>query len=135
VLRNPDFRDNLILAGGDSVFIPEYNPVVQVGGAVNSPVAVAYVPGRSVGYYVDAAGGYHRLADRGRTYVTQPNGKIESVHKRFLFPDTNPRPLPGARVFVPERDPNDKRDFTGLLGIGAQILASVVTIVVVANSR
>jgi hypothetical protein len=36
---------------------------------------------------------------------------------------------------VPERDPNDKRDFTGLLGIGAQILASVVTIVVVANSR
>jgi polysaccharide export outer membrane protein len=133
VIDNPRYRDNLILAGGDSVFIPEYNPIVRVGGAVNSPVAVAYVPGRSVAYYVNSAGGYSRLADRGRTYVTQPSGKIESVQRRFLFPDTNPRPMPGASVFVPERDPEDKRDYTGILAVAAQILASVVTIVVVAT--
>ena len=133
MIRNPSYRDNLILVGGDSIFIPEYNPVVQVGGAVNSPVAVAYVPGRSVAYYVNSAGGYSRLADRGRTYVTQPSGKIESVQKRFLLPDSNPRPMPGATVFVPERDPEDKRDYTGILGVAAQILASVVTIVVVST--
>ena len=39
----------------------------------------------------------------------------------------------GAMIFVPERDPEDKRDYTGLLGVAAQILASVVTIVVVAT--
>jgi polysaccharide export outer membrane protein len=133
VLRNPRYRDNLILAGGDSIFIPEYNPVVKVGGAVNSPVAVAYVPGRSVSYYIYSAGGYSRLADRGRTYVTQPNGKVESVTKRFLLPDSNPRPLPGAMVFVPDRDPEDRRDYTAILGVAAQILASVVTIVVVST--
>jgi protein involved in polysaccharide export with SLBB domain len=133
VLKNPRYRDNLILAGGDSIFIPEYNPVIQVSGAVNAPVAVAFVPGQSVGYYIHSAGGYSRLADPGRTYVTQPNGKVESVKKRFLFPDSNPRPLPGAMVFVPERDPDDKRDFTAILGVAAQILASVVTIVVVST--
>jgi protein involved in polysaccharide export with SLBB domain len=133
VLKNAKHRDNLILAGGDSIFIPEYNPTVKVGGAVNAPVAVAYVPGRSVSYYIYSAGGYSRLADRGRTYVTQPNGKVESVTKRFLLPDSNPRPLAGAMVFVPERDPEDRRDYTGILGVAAQILASVVTIVVVST--
>jgi polysaccharide export outer membrane protein len=133
VLKNSSFRDNLILAGGDSIFIPEYNPVVRVGGAVNAPVAVAFVPGQSVGYYIYSAGGYSRLADRGRTYVTQPNGKVESVQKRFLLPDSNPRPLAGATVFVPARDPEDKRDYTALLSVAAQILASVVTIVVVST--
>ena len=100
---------------------------------MNSPVAVAYVPGRNVRYYINAAGGFSRLADPGRTYVTQPNGKVESVQRRFLFPDTNPRPLPGAMVFVPDRDPEDKRDYTAILGVAAQILASVVTIVVVST--
>jgi protein involved in polysaccharide export with SLBB domain len=133
VLDNPKFRDNLILAGGDSIFVPEYSPIVRVSGAVNSPVAVAYVPGRYVRYYINAAGGFSRLADPGRTYVTQPNGKVESVQRRFLFPDTNPRPLPGAMVFVPDRDPEDKRDYTAILGVAAQILASVVTIVVVST--
>ena len=133
VIRNSRHRDNLILVGGDSIHIPEYNPVVRVGGAVNSPVAVAYVPGRSLTHYIHAAGGYSRMADRGRAYVTQPSGKIESVQRRFLLPDYNPRPMPGAMVFVPDRDPDDKRDYTAILGVAAQILASVVTIVVVST--
>jgi polysaccharide biosynthesis/export protein len=133
VIKDSDFRDNLILVGGDSIFIPEYNPVVRVGGAVNSPVAVAYVPGRSVDYYVSSAGGYSRLADKGRTYVTQPNGKMESVTRRFLLPDSKPRPLAGATVFVPDRDPEDRTNFMQIFGVVAQILASAVTIVIVAT--
>ena len=31
VLADNSYRDNFILFGGDSIFIPEYNPVVQVG--------------------------------------------------------------------------------------------------------
>ena len=41
-LEDPDFRDNLVLLSGDSIFIPEYNPVVEVRGAVNAPVAVTW---------------------------------------------------------------------------------------------
>src|SRR5205085_7466571 len=74
VLRNPRSLDNLALQDGDSLFIPRYNSVVNVAGAVNSPVAVTYAPGRNIGYYIRAAGGPGRGADLKRAYVTQPNG-------------------------------------------------------------
>jgi len=131
VTKDPRYRDNLIMSGGDSVFIPEYNPVVQVGGAVNSPVAISYAPGRNTDYYVYSAGGYSSRADKGRAYVTQPNGKVESVKRRFMLPDYHPTPLAGAIIFVPERDPADKKDYVAIVGSVAQILASLVAIVVV----
>ncbi len=131
ILKDSTFRDNLILAGGDSVVIPEYNPVVYVAGAVNSPVAINYVPGQDLEYYVSAAGGYSRKADRHRSYVTQPTGKVESLRRRFLLADHQPRPVAGAVVFVPEKDPTDKKDFASIFGAVAQVLTSVVTIVVV----
>jgi protein involved in polysaccharide export with SLBB domain len=132
VMRHPDFRDNLILSGGDSIVIPEYTPVVYVNGAVNAPMSVTYVPGKTLEYYISAAGGLNRKADKNRSYVTQPNGKVESIVKRWWFVgDTRPKPLAGASVFVPERDPADKRDWIVLAGAVAQILASLTAIVVV----
>lgn len=130
VLKNPKARDNLVLQDGDSIVIPTYVGVVDVRGAVNSPVAVAYVPGADLSYYVSAAGGLSRLADSKRAYVTQPNGKVESRSRKLGFTNT-PKPRAGAVVFVPNRDPNDKRDFVGAMTSTAQVLASLVAIVVV----
>lgn len=126
VLKDARAGDNLILAAGDSIIIPEYNPVVTVDGAVNSPVAVTYVPGRSADFYIRAAGGFSRLADRKRTFVTQPSGKVESGTAR--------RPLAGARVYVPARDPNEPRTPTlQIVTTLASVLASLATIVIVAR--
>jgi hypothetical protein len=36
-------------------------------------------------------------------------------------------------IYVPARDPNDKKDWAGLLGSIAQIVASTLAIVVVAT--
>lgn len=127
VLRDGRFRDNLILVSGDSVIIPEYNPVVRVNGAVNAPVAVAYVPGKSARFYVDAAGGFSRIADKRRTYVTQPSGKVESGRGR--------KPLPGAVVFVPQRDPNDKGSLPQILAVVSPLVAAIATILVVKLAR
>jgi protein involved in polysaccharide export with SLBB domain len=133
-LRDYDHQDNLILAAGDSVYIPEYNPVVEVQGAVNAPVAVAYNPGKNTDYYVRAAGGFRRDADKNRTYVIQPNGQHESVTGRLILADTKPKPLGGARLVVPAKDPNATGTNIGtILAPIAQVLASVVTIIVVAT--
>ena len=132
VLEDPGFRDNLVLLSGDSIFIPEYNPVVEVKGAVNAPVAVAWVPGRNLEFYIQAAGGYSRDADRGRSYVIQPNGKVESVGRRALVPDKLPKPLAGAQLYVPEKPPEDKNNTAQIFATVAQVLASVVTVIVVA---
>jgi protein involved in polysaccharide export with SLBB domain len=129
VLRNRRAIDNLILQGGDSIWIPRFNPVVTVTGAVNSPVAVAFAPGRDIAYYIYAAGGGSRKADLRRAYVVQANGKVETV-QRFSFRG-NPKPQPGATVHVPEREPEDRRDYLALAGSLVQVLASLVAIVAI----
>jgi protein involved in polysaccharide export with SLBB domain len=130
VVKDPRFRDNLILQDGDSVFIPAFSGVVTVQGAVNAPEAVAYVPGANLDYYVRAAGGGNRKADMKRAYVRQPNGKVQSVHRRFLLPDGVPKPGPGGVVVVPEREPGQSQ-LLAALPIVAQITASLVAIVAV----
>jgi polysaccharide export outer membrane protein len=133
VLADSSFRDNLILFGGDSLVIPEYNPVVMVGGAVNAPVAVAYVPGRHLNFYVAAAGGLSRTADGGRAYVTQPSGRVQSIRRRFLvLPDGQPKPLAGARVFVPEKVENPNKNTLAVAATLASIVTSLVTVLIVA---
>jgi polysaccharide biosynthesis/export protein len=133
VLRSARHRDNLILLDGDSLFIPPFNGVVNVVGAVNSPVAVAYVPGKNMDFYIASAGGPNRRADEKRAYVTQPNGKVESRETRLgLIPDRVPEPRAGSTVAVPERDPNARRDYAQIAGSVAQIIASVVAIVAIA---
>ena len=47
------------------MFIPRYNAVVNVQGSVNSPLAVTWAPGKTIEYYIRAAGGGSRLADEG----------------------------------------------------------------------
>ena len=130
VLRNPRSRDNIQLQNGDSIFIPRFNAVVNVKGAVNSPVAVTYIPGRSMDYYVRAAGGITRKGDLRYAYVTQPNGKVEATGGKFIF-RSNPKPRPGSTVFVPEKDATDRRvDYLQTLGTIAQLAASFVAIAI-----
>jgi protein involved in polysaccharide export with SLBB domain len=132
-IERPEGRYNLILQSGDSVFVPEFDPTVRVLGAVNAPATVVHQSGWGFDDYVAAAGGYSRKADRNHSYLVQPGGSFQSVHHRFLLPDSKPSPEPGAILFVPERDPSDRHDWAVLLGSIAQILASAVTIIVVAT--
>ena len=95
-------------------------------GAVNSPVAVAYAPGQDLSYYVRAAGGPSGNADVGRGYVTQPNGKVESVQRRRLLPDGIPTPRPGSTVMVPTR-PSPGLGILGAANQTTQLLAGLAT--------
>jgi polysaccharide biosynthesis/export protein len=134
VLKEADARDNVILAGGDSIHIPEYNPIIMVQGAVNSPGAVPYTPGRSLDWYVDAAGGYTQLSDSKHSYVTQANGKRQGVNRRAILPDKVPHPEPGSVVFVPAKRVQDQPSNTvGVIATIAQLMAALVTVVVVAK--
>jgi protein involved in polysaccharide export with SLBB domain len=128
VLANSRFSDNLILQDGDSIHIPTYSGVVIVQGAVNAPGTVAYVRGANLDYYVSAAGGASRKADMKRAYVTQPNGKVESVHRQFLLPDAVPKPGPGGVVVVPEREAGQQSPFLASLPIVSSIVGSLVAL-------
>jgi polysaccharide export outer membrane protein len=128
VLKDPRSRDNLLLVDGDSLYIPRFNAVVRVEGAVNSPVAVTYSPGEDLNYYIRAAGGPTRKADVDHAYVTQPNGKVDAESQRFLIPDYVPKPLPGGVVFVPESEGTTGASFLTTFGALAGTLSSLVVV-------
>ena len=130
VLRNPRSRDNIQLLDGDSIFIPRFNAVVNVKGAVNSPVAVTYVPGEALDYYVRAAGGITRSGDLRYAYVTQPNGKVEATGGKFIF-RSNPKPRPAALCSCRRRMRLSVAWITSqTLGTIAQLAASFVAIAI-----
>jgi protein involved in polysaccharide export with SLBB domain len=134
ILRDPGHRDNIILASGDSIHIPEFNPVVTVLGAVNAPGPVAFSPGKNLDWYVRSAGGYAGTADKKRPYVTQPDGRKEGVTRRFFLADDQPRPRPGAQIFVPARVAQEQpSNAPAILGVLASVVASLTTIVIVAT--
>jgi protein involved in polysaccharide export with SLBB domain len=134
VLKDRNFRDNIILAAGDSIHLPEYNPIVMVEGSVNAPGAVPYTAGKSLDWYVNAAGGYTQAGDTKHAYVTQPDGKREGVKRRVVLADDVPRPKPGAVVFVPARVGQEQpSNITGVIATVAQVLTALVTVILVAK--
>jgi hypothetical protein len=128
VLRDERNIDNLQLVDGDSVFIPKFTQVVVVRGAVHSQVGVAYVDGADLDYYIRSAGGETSKGDRGRAYVTQPNGKVDATQREFLFWHHRPHPQPGSTVVVPDRDAGDRRDWLGIATAATSILGSLVAL-------
>ena len=127
-LRDPKSVDDLVLQEGDSIYIPPYSGIVTVSGAVNAPISLAYVPGADLDYYVRAAGGTTRSGDRGRAYVKQASGRVETVHRRAMFPDDVPKPGPGSKVVVPEKPPSDKGLWVASLPVVASIVGSLVAL-------
>lgn len=134
VIRSPGSKDDFVLWPGDNLRIPSYEPTVKIEGAVHSPITVAYTPGKKLTYYVDAAGAPTYNADKGRAFVRQPNGIVDPYRRRWFFiPDHNPTPAAGAVVFVPTKDPNDKKDWTAITGSIAQAVAATVAIIAIAR--
>jgi polysaccharide biosynthesis/export protein len=130
VLARPDHRDNIVLIPGDSLVLPEYNPVVTVMGAVNSPTAVMYRPGAGLEYYISNAGGYARDADKGRVHVRYANGAGRAVGRSAFGLRSKPAPEPGSVVTVPHVLPEDRFDMRGAISDFTQIVAALATVVV-----
>ena len=129
-LRDEKSSHNVIMQPGDVVAIPEYEASVRITGAVNSAGSVLYKQGASLDYYLSAGGGFTRLAEKGQVSVRYANGEVRTRHK-WLFFSNDPKPGPGAEVYVPPKPPGEGTNSVALLGGIAQILSSVVAIVVV----
>jgi protein involved in polysaccharide export with SLBB domain len=131
-LESPGTSNDIMLQPGDRLTVPEYAPSVRVEGAVNSPASVLYRAGEGLSYYIANAGGYARLADKGRVHVRYADGSAR-VKSRFLLFSSSPAPGPGSVVTVPSKLPGEPFNLTQLLGSLAQVLASTVAIIVIAT--
>ncbi|MEO7996065.1 MAG: SLBB domain-containing protein [Gemmatimonadaceae bacterium] len=133
-LRRKGGNDDLVLENADSLDVPSRRQTVEVRGEVNAPTALAHASGKSLGFYVGAAGGPSAKGNARRAYVVQPNGKVESRHHILGFITIDPTPRAGATVVVPAEDPNRPRgNVAGAVGLVAQLLVSVAAILAVAK--
>lgn len=128
LMLHPDAPDNLLLELGDSLDVPALRNTIEVRGAVNSPTIMPVAKGQSLDYYIRAAGGKSVLADAGRAYVTQPNGKIESRRRVLWAFRVDPVPRGGATVYVPVRDTTSNSAATlQTFSIVTQLAATILT--------
>ncbi|MCK4824824.1 SLBB domain-containing protein, partial [bacterium] len=123
-INRPNSRANMVMMPGDSLAIPEMNNTVRVAGAVGYPNSVLHVPGKSLRYYIDMAGGYSENANKKRTTVVLANGAAWHPNW-FIIPD--PPIGPGANIFVPVR-PEETRDIWETIRDTTALLTSFTTV-------
>jgi polysaccharide export outer membrane protein len=112
-------RNNYLLKDGDSLHIPTVQDIVSIKGrdALNyselnnvAQVNAPYLNGRRAGYYIRNYGsGFSDNAWRRKTYVIQPNSKINRT-KRILFYPIYPRISKGSTIYVVTKPQKIKAD-------------------------
>ena len=117
---------DIILQEGDYINIPELVNTVQISGEVMAPNAVVFRPGKTVAYYINAAGGFTDRSRRSRVYVIYQNGKAS---RNVL---NNAKVEPGCTIVVPskpERKPLSTSDVLATASV-ASSLTSIVAMLI-----
>nr|WP_310589801.1 SLBB domain-containing protein [Fibrisoma limi] len=100
VLENPNIEENLLLKGGDTLYIPGRSEIVKIEGAVLNPSATSFETGFTFNDYISQAGGYTDNARRSKAYVIYPSGRKDRT-RRFLWIKSRPSIEPGSIIMVP----------------------------------
>jgi protein involved in polysaccharide export with SLBB domain len=119
-LKNPGGQEDIILREGDVLTIPEYNELVKISGGVLYPNLVTYRKHKKLGYYIDQAGGYSRLALKSKPFVVYMNGEVASGRWAKIEP--------GCEIIVPERPEREPMSLQGILSLGTSI-ASIALLI------
>jgi len=123
---------DIMLEGGDSLFMPKRPNYVLTAGDVLNPGALQFHPGKDVEDYLAEAGGFQETADDNRVFVVQPNGEAKPVTlSRWVSSDVHIRP--GSTIVVPKdvnplETLNIVREFTNVLSNLAVSAASIAVI-------
>ena len=123
-IANPNSDANIVLREGDRLVLPQYTSTVKVNGAVMYPNTVSYIKGKSLSYYVNAAGGYARNARKGGAYVIYMNGMVSKSSKAKVEP--------GCEIVVPSKIKR-RSSPSEILGIGSSMSSIAAMIATIAN--
>jgi protein involved in polysaccharide export with SLBB domain len=106
----------------------------MVSGQVYNPIAISYVPGRDVGWYLRKAGGATPSGNKKDIYVLRADGSI--VPHGSIWTGNNLMNLrlrPGDSVFVPEKITGGSQVWQNILGT-AQIMSAAALPIAIAGT-
>jgi len=123
---------NIFVADGDSIYVPESPGVVKIQGEVNREGLAQYVKGKSLGYYIEQAGGFTYQADKKNVTVQYANGNVRQK-KNYLFSliSNSPPVEDGATITVYKKEPKPPFNVTQFLSATASAATSLVTLYLV----
>ena len=122
------------LRAGDSLVIPKRPNFVMVSGQVYNPIAISYVPGRDVDWYLRKAGGATPYGNKKYIYVLRADGSI--VPHGSIWTGNNLMNLrlrPGDSVFVPEKIVGGSQVWQNVMG-AAQIMSTAALPIAIAGT-
>ena len=122
-LENPGTEFDVVLEAGDRLYIPRYNPVVRIYGAVQQENNVIYQENKGLKYYINQTGGYTDRARRRGTYIMYSNGSMSKA--RGLG---RSKVEPGCDIYVPVKEERKNMSTGEILGLGSTA-ASLATVV------
>jgi polysaccharide biosynthesis/export protein len=102
-ILSTDKEQDILLEGGDKIYIPRRPLNVRVGGEVLSPASLQFRKGKNADNYIDEAGGTTYFADMDRAFVVYPDGSAQPLSVSAWKQSVTMIP-PGSTIIVP-RDP------------------------------
>ncbi len=120
---------NVIVASGDSIYVPEPPGVIKIEGEVNRDGLVQFVKGKSLSYYIERAGGFTYNADKGNVTVHYANGNLRKK-KSFLISllSISPPIRDGSTITVYTKEPKPPFSTTQFLAATASATTSIITL-------
>ncbi len=92
-----DESQDILLEGGDVVFVPEKRLTVSMSGQFLKPGLADFEDGRRAGYYLEQAGGFSFDADKsGTRLIRARTGQREKFDRNLIVE-------PGDEIWVPEK--------------------------------
>ncbi len=133
LLKNDQSVNNIIVRGGDEIFVAKRGLSVNVMGAVIKPGLVDYREGESLEYYISRVGGYQKAAERRRVKI------IKGGTETWLRPRQVDKIEVGDALWIPERPYVDRvqsiKEFFAITGGIASIVLATITVLNYINPK
>jgi protein involved in polysaccharide export with SLBB domain len=97
--------EDVELRGGDSIIIPKRPNYVLVQGQVYNATALTFRPRKTVGWYLEQAGGPTQTANKKGIFVVRANGGVLGTSEHRIFHENvlSEQLGPGDTIIVPEK--------------------------------
>lgn len=120
-----DETQNILLEGGDVIYVPQRQATVNMSGQFVKPGLLDHAEGRRAGYYLELAGGFAFDANRrGARLLRARTGQREALHRNLIVE-------PGDEIWVPEKE---YRNYWALIQGAMRTTAEALTLILLVRA-